>query len=134
MWQEFKEFALKGNMFDLAIGLILGSSFGNIVNSLVGGIVVPRVRNLASGNVQGALAPIDYDKFFGSLLSFLLLSAVTFVIVKFINSMKRGEEVAPVEKECPHCCFAVPVNATRCGHCTSHLGPDSMPETAAVAL
>lgn len=117
-------------MFDLAIGLILGSSFGNIVNSLGSGIVVPRGRNLKTGNVEGALAPIDYGTFFGSLLSFLMLAAVTFVIVKLINKMKRGEEPAPVEKECPHCCFSVPANATRCGHCTSHLGPDSMPATA----
>ncbi len=134
MLQEFKEFALKGNMLDLAIGLILGSSFGNVVNSLVTDLIVPRIKGLTSGDVNAALAPLDYGAVFGSLLSFVMLSAVTFVVVKIINKLKRGEEPAPVEKECPHCYFSVPVKATRCGHCTSMLGNDSMPETATVTL
>ncbi len=134
MVQEFKEFALKGNMLDLAIGLNMGTSFGNVVNSFVSGLVVPCIKGLTSGDVNAALAPLDYGVVFGSLLSFAMLSAVTFVWVKAINSMKRGEEPAPVEKECPHCYFSVPIRATRCGHCTSMLYEDSMPETATVAL
>jgi large conductance mechanosensitive channel len=121
MWREFKEFALKGNMVDLALGLVVGSAGANIIASLVKGILVPRLHMVLGGTDPTKLPPIDMDSVISSIISFLLLMAIVFAIVKAVNRMKKGFEPEPVEKECPHCFFNIPIRATRCGHCTSQL-------------
>jgi large conductance mechanosensitive channel len=121
VWREFKEFALKGNMVDLALGLVVGSAGANIIASLVKGILIPRLHMLLGGTDPRQLPPVDIDAVLSSIISFLLNMIVVFFIVKVVNRMKKGFEPEPVEKECPHCFFNIPIQATRCGHCTSQL-------------
>ena len=120
LMQEFKEFALKGNMIDLAIGLVVGSAAANIIVSLVKGILLPRLRAVTSGGAPN-LPPVDVDSFTASLISFVFTMAIVFGLVKVVNRLKKGAEPEPVEKECPFCRFNIPIQATRCGHCTSIL-------------
>ena len=121
MFKEFKEFALKGNMIDLAIGLVVGSTGANIIASLVKGLMIPRMRAVTGGTDPTKLPPVDWDSVIGSIVGFLLTMLVVFMIVKAVNRMRKGAEPEPVEKECPHCRFNIPIAATRCGHCTSPL-------------
>jgi large conductance mechanosensitive channel len=121
MFKEFKQFALGGNMIDLAIGLVVGSASSNIIVSLVKGIFVPRVRAMTSGGDPTKLPPVDMDSVISSIVSFLILMLIVFVIVKIVNRLKKGQEPEPVEKECPYCRFSIPIEATRCGRCTSQL-------------
>ncbi len=142
MLREFKEFALKGNVVDLAVGLMIGAAFGNIVSSLVNDILMPPI-GLLLGNVdfsnlfislsgksyaslqeaQAAGAPtINYGLFINTLINFLLIALALYFVVRIINRLKK--EPAPLEpntKECPYCLSTIPVKATRCAHCTSEL-------------
>jgi large conductance mechanosensitive channel len=142
MFKEFKEFAMRGNVLDLAIGVIIGAAFGAIVNSLVNDVIMPPI-GLALGNVdfkdlfislkgeaypslaaaKAAGAPvIAYGQFFNTVLNFLIVAFVIFLIIKQVNRFKKPAAAAPVTtKECPYCRNQVPINATRCGHCTSEL-------------
>ncbi|MCA0756422.1 large-conductance mechanosensitive channel protein MscL [Paenibacillus sp. N4] len=144
MVKEFKEFATKGNVIDLAVGVIIGGAFGKIVTSLVNDIIMPPIgRILGEVNFkhlkfylvktetmtpdQIAQAPaIAYGSFINTLLDFLIVAFCIFMLVKVINIVRRKEkkEEAPVEvteKDCPYCLSKVPVKATRCKHCTSQL-------------
>jgi large conductance mechanosensitive channel len=143
MLKEFKEFALKGNVLDLAVGLIIGGAFGKIVTSLVNDIVMPpfglllghiNFSNLyidLSGKgytsldaAQKAGAPtINYGLFINNVIDFLLVSLVIFLIIRGFNKLRRQQPVVqPVStKNCPYCQTAIPLKATRCPNCTSDL-------------
>lgn len=141
MWKEFKEFAVKGNALDLAIGVIIGAAFGKIVSSVVDDIIMPPL-GLLLGKVgftnlfislngqtyetlkaaKEAGAPvIAYGSFLNNVVSFVIVAFVIFVMVKQINRMNKGEEEKPVARECPFCKREVAIEATRCPHCTSEL-------------
>lgn len=139
---EFKEFAVRGNVVDLAVGVIIGGAFGKIVTSFVNDVVMPPIGQLL-GNVDfkdlkvhladaagktgedlAAVPSINYGMFINTMLDFLIVAFCIFLLVKGINSLRRKKEepkAAPTEKDCPHCLSKVPIKATRCKHCTSHL-------------
>jgi large conductance mechanosensitive channel len=142
MLKEFKEFAVKGNVIDLAVGIILGVAFGTIVSSLVNDIIMPPIGLLLGKinfsdlfiNLSGTAytsvkaakdagaATINYGVFLNTVINFVIVAFVVFLLVKQVNRMKK--EPAPAEpntKECPYCLSAVPIKATRCPHCTSQL-------------
>ena len=140
MLKEFREFAMKGNVLDMAIGIIIGAAFGKIVSSLVADVIMPPI-GLAMGNVdfsnlfidlsgqnppslaaaKEAGAPvIAYGQFLNNVINFLIIAFVIFLIVKQVNRLK-GPAPAAVTKECPYCANNIPVKAVRCGFCTSEL-------------
>ena len=144
MLKEFKEFALKGNAVDLAIGVIIGAAFGAIVTSLVSDIMMPPIgkalggvdfsnlfvvlgdgtyASLAEAQKSGA-ATVNYGVFLNKLINFLIVAFVLFMVVKAMNRMKREAPApapAPTDKECPQCATSIPIKAKRCPHCTSNI-------------
>ncbi len=141
MWKEFKEFVTRGNVVDLAVGIMIGAAFGKIITSFVNDIVMPPIglllgkvdfnnlfislsdktyATLAQAKAAGA-PTINYGLFFNTILDFLLLAFVIFLLVRQINRMRRRQEKGPTTKECPFCLSTIPLKATRCGHCTSEL-------------
>lgn len=141
MFKEFKEFAFKGSVLDLAIGVIIGAAFGKIVSSFVADIVTPLIgllmgkvnlsdkfidlsgkgySTLAEAKAAGA-AVITYGNFIQAILDFVIVALVIFLVVRQINKMKREGVADPTTKECPFCLTAVPLAATRCLACTSEL-------------
>jgi large conductance mechanosensitive channel len=145
MLKEFKEFAMRGNVVDMAVGIIIGAAFGGIAKSLVADIVMPPVglllggvdfanlfvdlsggdyASLAEAQEAGA-ATVNVGVFINTVLNFLIVAFCVFLLVRAINSMKRREEAAPppvpTTKPCPHCLMEVPLAASKCGHCTSSL-------------
>jgi len=144
--KEFREFAMRGNVVDMAVGIIIGAAFGAIVKSLVSDIIMPPI-GLILGNVDfsnlfvvlkegaaqaGPYASLDaaqkagavtlnYGLFLNSVVTFLILAFAVFLLVRGLNRLKRQEEAAPTTKECPHCLSKVPVKAVRCAYCTSDL-------------
>jgi large conductance mechanosensitive channel len=142
--KEFKEFAMRGNVIDLAVGVIIGGAFGKIVTSLVNDIIMPPIgwvlgevdfKDLKIPLVdisqlpeaKKATAPvIAYGQFINVMLDFVIVAFCIFLLVKVINVLRRKEKseekaAEPSEKECPYCLSQVPVKATRCKHCTSQL-------------
>ena len=144
MLREFKEFAMKGPVVDLAVGVIIGGAFGKIVASLVDDVIMPPIGKML-GNVDFAnlfvnlsdkdypsvaaakaagAATINYGIFFNTILNFLIIAFVLFLIIRQINAMKKpapAPAAAPMTKECPYCLSEVPIRATKCAHCTSEL-------------
>ena len=148
-FKEFKEFALKGNMIDLAIGMIIGSAFTAVVNNLVTNIFNPLIGLLTGGVdlenalkvqvaeqiVEGETVPvtINFGAFIAALINFIIMAFVVFLFVKGINKLRQAEESlkkkidgekeapAPTTKKCPYCQSEIDINATRCPHCTSEL-------------
>jgi len=142
MLKEFKEFAIKGNMIDLAIAVILGGAFGKIITSLVNDIIMPplglllgnvnftdlfvslngtKYASLADAQAAGA-ATLNYGLFINTIIDFLIVAFIIFLIVKQINRMKRAPVPAgPTTKDCPYCYTQIPIPATRCPNCTSEL-------------
>jgi large conductance mechanosensitive channel len=139
---EFKEFAVKGNVIDLAVGFVLGAAFGKIVTSLVNDIIMPPIGMLLGGVnftdlfvsldgksyasleiAQAAGAPvIAYGSFINVIIEFLIIALALFFIIKAINRLKRQEPPAePNTKDCPYCKESIPKEAVRCPHCTSDL-------------
>ena len=127
--EEFKAFALKGNMIDLAVGMIIGSAFTSIVNSLVNDIFMP-VLSIFTGKTLAAAnevtATINYGSFITQAINFLLMAFVVFMVIKAINKLEKIGKAseapkAPTEKECPYCKSMIPIKAVRCPHCTSEL-------------
>ncbi|HSN89047.1 MAG TPA: large-conductance mechanosensitive channel protein MscL, partial [Thermoanaerobaculia bacterium] len=135
MFKEFKEFAVRGSVIDLAVGVIIGAAFGKIITSLVDDILMPPLGmligrvdftnlfiNLSGGNYQtleqakeAGAATINYGLFLNNVLSFLLVVFAIFLLVRWINRLRRQETPeAPVAKECPFCRSTIPVKATRC--------------------
>jgi large conductance mechanosensitive channel len=146
IWKEFQEFAVKGNAVDLAVGVIIGAAFGSIVNSLVKDIVMPPVSLLTGGldfsnkflvlraAKDGSVmfnTPADaakagaitwnYGNFMTLVINFLIVAAAVFLLVRAINKLRRPAEKGPHEKPCPACAMKIPLQATRCPHCTSEL-------------
>ncbi len=150
MLKEFKEFAVKGNVLDMAVGIIIGAAFGTIVQSLVKDIIMPPIGMLL-GNVdfsnlfivlksgtevagpyvsveaaqKAGAVTINYGVFINAVISFLIVAFAVFLIIRMFNRLKRKEEtpaaVAPTEKACPYCLSKIPIKATKCAHCTSAL-------------
>jgi len=146
--KDFKEFAMRGNVVDMAVGIIIGGAFGTIVKSLVSDVIMPPI-GLALGNVSfsnlfvtlksgatpgpyatpqaaadaGAVT-LNYGAFIDNVISFLIVAFAVYLLVRGINALKRKEEVAPPppdKKDCPYCFTTVPIKATRCPSCTSEL-------------
>jgi large conductance mechanosensitive channel len=148
MFKEFKEFAIKGNVIDMAVGIIIGAAFGTIVNSLVQDVIMPPIGLLLGnvdfsnifvvlkeGKVAGPYASvaaaksagavtINFGVFVNTIISFILIAFAVFLLVRTINKMRRQEEAppaAPATKDCTYCLSKIPIKATRCPNCTSEL-------------
>ena len=142
MLKEFKKFALKGNMIDLAVGIIIGGAFSGIVNSLVNDIIMP-ILSLLTKNINfkdwfialngkhyetlqiaqnRGVATVNYGLFLSGLLNFVIMAFVVFLLVKWINKLRKPESAAaPAAKKCPYCFSDVNLNATKCPNCTSDI-------------
>jgi len=148
MFREFKEFVMRGNVIDMAVGIIIGVAFGGIVNSFVSDIILPPIGMLL-GNVdfsglfiilkEGKIAgpyesldaakaagavTVNYGIFINTLINFLIIAVAIFILIRNVNRLKKKDEtsvVAPATKECSYCLSVIPVNAIRCPHCTSEL-------------
>jgi len=142
MLKEFKEFAMRGNVVDMAVGIIIGAAFGKIVTSLVNDVIMPPIGMLLGGvdfsnlflNLTGGdyaslaaaqdagAATLNYGMFFNTILDFIIVAFALFLVIKQMNRLKRAEPAAaPTTKDCPHCLSKIPLGATRCPHCTSQL-------------
>ena len=128
MLKEFREFAMRGNVLDLAVAVIIGGAFGKIIASLVNDILMPLI-GLAMGGVNfselavvvGA-AEVRYGMFIQAIVDFVIVAFVIFMIIRAMNRFKKPQPVAaPTTKDCPHCFTAIPIKATRCPNCTSQL-------------
>lgn len=129
-FKEFKEFALRGNVMDLAVGVIIGAAFQAIVNSLVEDIISPLIGSVANTDLSNLVAKINgvdvmYGSFLTAIINFLIMVFVIFVIVKTINKIsqigKKEEESAPTTKNCPMCDSVISIKAKKCPHCTSEI-------------
>ena len=141
-FSEFKEFAVKGNVMDMAVGIIIGAAFGSIVNSLVKDVLMPPIGIITGGinfadlfyaldgrsyaslaEAQAAAAPtINYGLFINSIISFIIVALAIFVLIRKVNELKK--QPAPPEpntKSCPYCLESIPLAAVKCSHCTSDL-------------
>jgi len=131
VFKEFKEFAMRGSVMDMAVGIIIGVAFGSIVTSLVADVLMPPI-GLLLGKVDFAslaiplsdTVTINYGKFINAVISFLIVAFSLFLIIRSMNRLKKKAEAPappPATKECPFCATAIPVKAVRCPHCTSEL-------------
>lgn len=144
MFREFQKFIARGNVVELAVGIVIGAAFTSVVRSLVDDVIMPpiglvtggvdfsnlylnlggeRYASLAEAREAGA-PTINYGLFINNLISFLIVAFAVFLLVQAYNRVREEREsvpAAPTEKECPHCRFKIPVGATRCAHCTSEL-------------
>ena len=144
MLKEFKEFAMRGNVVDMAVGIIIGAAFGAIVQSLVADVIMPPI-GMVLGNVdfsnlfvvlkEGAAAPyaslaeaqkagavtVNYGKFLNSVVSFIIVAFAVFMLIRALNRLKKQEEAKPATRECPQCFSVISIKAKRCPHCTSQL-------------
>jgi len=148
MLKEFKEFAMRGNVVDMAVGIIIGAAFGAIVSSMVADVIMPPI-GLLLGKVdfsnlfvvlkhgaapgpyetvavakQAGAVTLNYGLFINTIISFLIIAFAVFLIIRSINRMKRKAEApaaVPTTKECPYCFSVIPIKATRCPACTSPL-------------
>lgn len=146
MWKEFKEFAVKGNAIDLAVGVIIGAAFGSIVTSLVKDILMPPIGLLTGGldfsnkflvlkaapgggtfstpadAIKAGAVTWNYGNFLTLLINFLIVAWCVFLLVRALNRMQRpAPDTVPTSKDCPRCFMTIPVKASRCPHCTSEL-------------
>lgn len=148
MMKEFKEFAMRGNVVDMAVGIIIGAAFGTIIGTMVSEVLMPPIglllgnvdfanlfvvlkegttagpyATVAAAKAAGAVT-LNYGMFVNTIVNFLIVAFAIFFLIRGMNSMKKKEEAAPAApttKECPHCVSTIPIKATRCGHCTSEL-------------
>ena len=147
MLKEFKEFAIKGNAVDMAVGIIIGAAFGSIITSLVKDIIMPPIALISGGldwsnkfvilrdapggatfttvadAAKAGAITWNYGNFVTLVVNFLIVAFCIFLLVRAINNMKRPKPGAtdPVSKECPFCSMTIPIKATRCPHCTSEM-------------
>jgi large conductance mechanosensitive channel len=142
VFKEFKEFAVKGNVMDMAVGIIVGAAFGKIVGSLVSDLLMPPIGLLLGKvdfsnlfvNLSGTAYPsvaaakaagaptLNYGMFLNTVLEFVIIAFAVFLVVKQLNRLRREPAPAePTTKDCPHCLTAIPIKATRCAACTSTL-------------
>lgn len=149
MWKEFKEFAVKGNAIDLAVGVIIGAAFGKIVTSLVEDLLMPPlgkvIGNLDFSNLyvplsdkispgmsladirKAGLPVFAYGNFITITINFLIVAFCIFLVIKVMNKMKKPSPTsAPVSKDCPACAMTIPIKAKRCPHCTSDLAENAL--------
>jgi large conductance mechanosensitive channel len=152
IWEEFKEFAVKGNAVDLAVGVIIGAAFGAIVNSLVKDVVMPPISLLTGGldfsnkflilraardgstafNTSADAAKAgaitwNYGNFITLVINFLIVAGAVFLLIRAINRLRHPGEKAPDTKDCPACAMKIPIKATRCPHCTTELSEAPAP-------
>ena len=148
MLKEFREFAMRGNVVDMAVGIIIGAAFGTIVKSLVDDVIMPPIgmmlggvdasnffmvlkdgtkapgpyASLADAKAAGAVS-VNYGVFINTVISFIIVAFAVFMLIRTINAMRRRGEAAPeaATKECQFCASAIPIKATRCPQCTSQL-------------
>jgi large conductance mechanosensitive channel len=148
MLKEFKEFAMRGNVLDMAVGIIIGAAFGTIINSLVADVIMPPIGllfgnidfsnlfavlkegkvagpyvSLAAAKEAGAVS-INYGFFINTIITFLIVAFAIFLLIRNVNKLVKQQEApppVPTTKECPYCLSTIPIKATRCGHCTSEL-------------
>lgn len=147
MFKEFKAFLMRGNVVDMAVGIVIGGAFTGIVKSLVADVIMPPIglllggvdfsnlfwvlkegktaapyETLALAQEAGAVT-LNLGLFINTLISFVIVGAAVFLLVRTINKLHKPEEVVEevVDKECPFCCMSIPIKATRCGHCTAEL-------------
>ena len=143
MLKEFKEFAMRGNVIDMAVGIIIGAAFGTIVKSLVDDVIMPPI-GLLLGNVdfsnlyinlsgqdyaslaeaqKAGAATLNYGLFLNTIINFIIVAFAVFLLIRQVNRFAKKKEApaAPTAKECPHCLSSIPIKATRCPHCTSQL-------------
>ncbi|HEY7547585.1 MAG TPA: large-conductance mechanosensitive channel protein MscL [Blastocatellia bacterium] len=151
MFKEFKEFAMRGNFVDMAVGIIIGGAFATIAKSLVSDLLMPPIglllggvdfsnlfvvikggktsgpyATLADAQTAGAVT-LNYGAFFNSVIGFLIVAFAVFLVVKSINALRRKQEEAPATtKECEFCASEIPIKAQRCPHCTSQLGAQAI--------
>jgi len=141
MLKEFKEFAMRGSMLDLAIGIVLGAAFGRIITSLVNDILMPPIGFLLGGldfaslfiSLRGGPYPsiaaakaagaptINYGIFFNAVIDFVIVAFVLFLVVRQVNRMRREPEATSTTKPCPYCQSTIPLGAVRCPYCTSEV-------------
>lgn len=131
MLKEFKEFVMRGNILDLAVAVIIGGAFGKIIGSLVNDIIMPVIGLVMGGvnfselSITVGAAVIKWGAFVQTVVDFLVVAFVIFLIVKTANKMKKAPTPAapaePITKDCPHCFSTISIKATRCPHCTSEL-------------
>jgi large conductance mechanosensitive channel len=144
IWREFREFAVKGNAIDLAVGVIIGAAFGSIVTSLVKDVVMPPISLLTGGldfsnkfvvlraakdgsvafntpadAVKAGAITLNYGNFITLAINFLIVAGAVFLLVRAINRLKQPKHADPVTKDCPACAMTIPIKATRCPHCTT---------------
>lgn len=131
--KEFKEFALRGNVMDLAVGVIIGAAFQAIINSLVNDVISPLIGLVANTDLSYMVATVGdveirYGAFITAIINFIIMAIIIFLLVKGMNALaglgkKKKEEVpaAPTKKTCPYCKSEIAIDATRCPHCTSEL-------------
>lgn len=144
MWKDFKAFAMKGSVIDMAVGIVIGIAFGQIISSLVSDIIMPPLglitghidfnnyfvnltpkhfATLADAKKAGA-AVIAYGHFINTVIDFIIVAFAMFLVIKWFSSMKKPEPAAaPTTKGCPYCAENIPIKAVRCPHCTSQLQP-----------
>ena len=148
MLKEFKEFAMRGNVLDMAVGIIIGAAFGTIINSLVADVIMPPIGmllgnidfsnlfavlkegkvaapyvSLAAAKEAGAVT-INYGLFINTIITFLIVAFAVFLLIRNVNKLAKQQAApppVPTTKECPYCLSTIPIKATRCGHCTSEL-------------
>jgi large conductance mechanosensitive channel len=151
MWESFKKFAFRGNVVDLAVGVIIGAAFSKIVNTLVGGIIMPPIgmllrrvdfsnlfvvldrsrpipKSLADAKAN-SIPVIAYGQLTTDMLSFTIVAAVVFIIVRELHNYTERPQPTETTKACPYCLTVIPLRATRCSSCTSRLEPDVMPQS-----
>jgi len=148
MWKEFKKFAMRGNVIDMAVGIVIGTTFGVIVKSLVSDVIMPPIGMilgkvdfanlfiiLKEGKIAGPYASlaiaqeagavtVNYGVFANTIVNFIIVAFALFIIIRIINKIKDQEETLtpkPTTKDCPYCLSHIPIKATRCSHCTSEL-------------
>ncbi len=137
MLKEFKDFAMRGNVVDMAVGIIIGGAFGKIVSSFVNDVLMPPIGMLLGGvdftdlavklteaGPEGDPVLFKYGSFIQSVVDFLIVAFAIFMMIKWINFLKKTEEEKPAEptnKECKYCQMTIPIKATKCGHCTAEL-------------
>ncbi len=148
MLKEFREFAMKGNMIDMAVGIVIGAAFGAIITSLVADVIMPPIGVLlghvdfanlfivlkegkvpgpyvspAAAKAAGAVT-LNYGAFINTIISFLIIAFSVFILVKNVNRLRKEKEqpaAEPTTRECPFCLSVIPIKAVKCGHCTSQL-------------
>ena len=130
LWQEFKEFALKGSMIDLAIAVIIGKAFGDVVNSLVKNVVMPLIAYVVPGEEgyrSWKIGTVEIGVFLSELINFFVIAlAIWIVMIKLLGAIRRvtgPPPEAPATRECPLCCSVIPTRAKKCSHCTADLQP-----------